>query len=392
MAPAKRQKTSTSSPTASGYATADARDPQPPRADRGSSAPDADLVVEPEVLMCPITGIMFRDPVMVFESGHTYERSAVLSHFERDGAKDPLTGRALSSMMVTTNRTVRQMVRDWLDRHPDVTPDRWDSRELLEPSEDVGVLRTWRAMCSPLQEMWPVNEQPEHWKGVTMENGSVVELVLDEFDLTGAMPAEIGQLIGQLTSLVKLNLSHNQLTSVPAEIGQLTSLQVLGLSDNQLTSVPAEIGQLTSLTELKLYNNKLTNVPAEIGQLTSLTELCLGDNKLTSVPAEIRQLTSLVKLNLSHNQLESLPAEIGLLTSLKVLNLNHNQLWSVPAEFGLLTSLKVLNLNHNQLESLPAEIGQLTSLERLNLYSNQFEEVPAAIRRLEAAGCFVIPW
>ena len=112
MAPAKRQKTSTSSPTASGYATADARDPQPAHADRDSSAPDADLVAEPEEPLCPITRIMFRDPVVVVESGHTYERSAVLSHFERDGAKDPLTGRALSSMMVTTNRTVRQMVRD----------------------------------------------------------------------------------------------------------------------------------------------------------------------------------------------------------------------------------------------------------------------------------------
>ena len=302
--------------------------------------------MEPEVLMCPITVIMFRDPVMVFESGHTYERSAVLSHFERDGAKDPLTGRALSSMMVTTNRTVRQMVRDWLDRHPDVTPDRWDSRELLEPSEDVGVLRTWRAMCSPLQEMWPVNEQPEHWKGVTMENGSVVELVLDEFDLTGAMPAEIGQLIGQLTPLKVLNLNHSQLTSVPAEIGQLTSLQVLGLGCIELTSLPAEIWQLTSLTRLDLGGNQLTSVPAEIGRLTSL----------------------------------------------KVLNLDHNQLTSVPAEIGQLKSLKVLDLRGNLLRNLPAEIGQLTSLERLNLNDNQLTCVPAAIRGLEAAGCFVIPY
>ena len=139
MAPAKRQKTSSSSPTASGYATADARDPQPPRADRDLSAPDADLVVEPEELLCSITRTMFRDPVMVVESGHTYERSAVLTHFERDGAKDPITGRALSSTTVTTNRTVRQIVQAWLDRHPDVTPDGWDSRELLEPSEDDGI-------------------------------------------------------------------------------------------------------------------------------------------------------------------------------------------------------------------------------------------------------------
>ena len=102
-------------------------------------SPDADLVVEPEVLLlCPITRTMFRDPVVVVDSGHTYERIAVLSHFDRNGAKDPLTGRALSSTKVTTNRTVRQFVQAWLDRHPGVTPDGWDSRELLEPSEDDG--------------------------------------------------------------------------------------------------------------------------------------------------------------------------------------------------------------------------------------------------------------
>ena len=39
--------------------------------------------------------------------------------------------------------------------------------------------------------------------------------------LTGAVPAEIGQ----LTSLTRLYLGGNQLTSVPAEIGQLTSLR-----------------------------------------------------------------------------------------------------------------------------------------------------------------------
>ena len=108
-----------------------------------------------------------------------------------------------------------------------------------------------------------MNEQPEHWEGVTIENGRVVELDLDEFGLTGAVPAEIGQ----LTSLKALKLGYNELTLLPAEIGQLTSLRWLELHYNQLTSVPAEIGQLTSLTHLNLDHNQLTSVPAEICEL-----------------------------------------------------------------------------------------------------------------------------
>ena len=141
-------------------------------------------------------------------------------------------------------------------------------------------------MCPDLQERWLVNEQSEHWEGVMMQDGRVVELDLDEFGLTGAVPAEIGQ----LTSLDRLDLRENELTSVPAEIGQLTSLTELKLYRNKLTSVPAEIGQLTSLERLYLGGNQLTSVPAEIGQLTSLKVLHLSGNKLTRVPAAIREL------------------------------------------------------------------------------------------------------
>ena len=200
------------------------------------SGPDADLDAEPDaepdVLVCPITRTVFRDPVVVVVSGHTYERSAILEHFRRNGARDPLTNCALSSTKVKTNWVVRQIVQDWLDKHPDVTPDGWDSRELLEPSMDdgttrtfddegdVGVLRTWRAMCPELQERWPEAARPEQWRGVTIENGRVVKLDLEEIGLTGAVPAEIGQ----LTALRVLYLHENQLTRVPAKIGHLTSL------------------------------------------------------------------------------------------------------------------------------------------------------------------------
>jgi leucine-rich repeat protein SHOC2 len=380
------------------------------------SAPDADLDAEPEELMCPITRAVFRDPVMVVDSGHTYEKSAILSHFKCNGARDPLTNCALSSTKVMTNWVVRQIVQAWLGKHLDVTPDGWDSRELLEPSKDdgtrtfddegdVGVLRTWRAMCPELQERWPEAARPEDWEGVEMENGRVVELVLgsglEEFGLTGAVPAEVGRLsalrvlsladneltslpaeIGQLTALERLYIGGNQLTSLPAEIGQLTALERLYIGGNQLTSVPAEIGQLTSLTWLDLGGNQLTSVPVEIVQLTSLTVLGLDSNRLTIVPAEIGQLTSLKELRLYSNKLTSLPAEIGQLTSLEALYLDNNQLTSVPPEIGQLTSLRELYLRRNRLTSVPAEIGQLTSLNWLNLSGNQLTSLPAEIGRL----------
>jgi len=346
MAPSKRRKTSDVSGNASaGVQTrrsASARGDLP-------DAPNADLDAEPEVLMCPITRAMFRDPVIVVVSGHTYERSDILSHFKCNGAKDPLTNCALSSTKVTTNWVVRPIVQAWLDKHPGVTPDGWDSCELLEPSkddgtrlfdgDDVGVLRTWRAMCPELQDRWPEDEQPEDWEGVTIENGRVVELVLESWGLTAA---------------------------VPAEIGRLSALRVLILADNELTSLPAEIGQLTSLEQLYLFNNELTTLPAEIGQLFSLEVLDLTANQLTSPPAEIGRLTSLTTLLLEGNQLTTLLTEIG-----------------------QLASLEVLGLGDNQLTSLPVEIGRLTALEELYLELNLLTSVSAVIRELRAAGCRV---
>ena len=344
MAPSKRRKTSAASQPGAENATFDVQTRRSASAWGDlPDAPNADLDAEPEEFMCPITRAVFRDPVMVVDSGHTYERNDILEHFRRNGAKDPLTRRALSSTKVMTNWAVRNVVQAWLDKHPGVTPDGWDSRELLEPSkddgtfDDEGVLRTWRAMCPELQGRWSEDKQPEDWEGVTMENGRVVKLALEDFDLTGALPAEIGR----LSALTELNLGDNHLTSLSAEIGQLNSLEVLDLVGNQLTSVPAEIGQLTSLERLNLNGNQLTSVPAEIGQLTSLEELGLGGNQLTSLPAEIGQLTALRQLNLNGNRLTSVPAEIGQLTSLMHLELDDNLLKSLPAEIWQLTSLEL---------------------------------------------------
>ena len=186
-------------------------------------------------------------------------------------------------------------------------------------------------------------------------------------DWYGVRKDESGRVTG-------LNLSRNELSGpLPAELGNLTSLEHLNLDNNQLSGpLPAELGNLTSLTSLSLDNNRLSGpLPAELGNLTSLRSLHLGNhwafgsNKLSGpIPAELGDLTSLEYLDISRNELSGpIPAELGNLTSLKSLDLSLNQLTGpIPAELGNLTSLETLGLGLNQLTGpIPAELGNLSA-------------------------------
>jgi Leucine-rich repeat (LRR) protein/PKD repeat protein len=235
---------------------------------------------------------------------------------------------------------------------------------------------------------WLVTNTPSDWYGVTVSSGNVSIIAFWNNNLTGSIPAELGN----LTALQFLNLPISQLTgSIPTELGNLTALQGLNLSHNQLTgSIPPELGNLTVLEELNLTANQFTgSIPAELGNLTALYGLSLENNQLTgSIPAELGDLTALYGLNLVDNQLTgSIPAELGNLTALHYLNMAYNQLsGSIPTELGNLKSLQGLSLSNNQLTgSIPAELGNLTELYSLALYTNQLTgSIPAQLGNLMA--------
>ena len=90
-----------------------------------------------------------------------------------------------------------------------------------------------------------------------------------------------GESYTDLTTLKVLNLSYNQLTSLPDSISRLTNLRWLYLSYNQLTSLPESIGRLTNLRWLHLSDNQLTSLPDWIGRLTNLEDLDLSNNQLS---------------------------------------------------------------------------------------------------------------
>ena len=254
---------------------------------------------------------------------------------------------------------------------------------------------------------WSSNEPLDEWYGVTVHNGRVTSLLLDNNQLTGSIPAELGGLanlqllwlqdnqlmgsipaeLGDLANLQNLYLNRNQLTgSVPVELGDLANLQQLYLDNNQLTgSVPAELGDLANLQQLTLNNNQLSgSIPAELGGLANLQHLFLDNNQLTgSIPAELGDLANLQQLTLNNNQLSgSIPAELGGLANLQLLYLNNNQLsGSIPAELGGLANLQLVYLDNNQLTgSIPAELGDLANLQQLTLNNNQLTgSIPAEL-------------
>ena len=341
---------------------------------------------EPEELMCPITRTLFRDPALVVDSGQTYERKAIRSHFRQARASaprgtpvmDPVTRTPLYNTRTVVNWVARRCVEAWLQRHPERTPEGWDSRELgpaggfkgVRP-EDLDALNTlaW-TMDAARVHRWPskgdVHQQDaSEWEGVYFEDGRVMELDLERSDVTGAVP----KVIGAFTAMETLDLSGNEITSVPKEIGACVSLRRLVLTGNRLKTLPKAIGQLASLKTLLISENELKTLPAEIGNLTQLEHLDVSWNKINTVPSSIARITD----------------------TLKALNLQGNRLMTVPKEFGNLASLEFLNLADNDIRAIPRELGYLESIDEMDLSNNAgLMSLPESVLLLKWEGASIL--
>jgi Leucine-rich repeat (LRR) protein len=158
----------------------------------------------------------------------------------------------------------------------------------------------------------------------------------------------------QLSLLLSLNLSNNQLSSFPEHfLNSLSSLESLDLSSNRLSLFPS-ISTNAQLKFLNLSQNQLSAFPMITIDLPSLSQLFLSYNAIPSldVSSLLFIASSLSELLLYNNHLSSLPSEIEYCQQLKVLDLSNNNLSDLPAAVGYLPQLTHCKLEGNCIRTI----------------------------------------
>ncbi|XP_011068121.1 PREDICTED: leucine-rich repeat and calponin homology domain-containing protein 1 isoform X3 [Acromyrmex echinatior] len=173
-------------------------------------------------------------------------------------------------------------------------------------------------------------------------------------DLSKNRFSELPEEVTEFSFLEKLHLYHNAIRIIPETVVMLQSLNYLDLSRNQLTSLPREICRLP-LQTLLVAHNRLASLPDELGRMTVLAELDAGCNEITSLPPRMGDLAQLRSLDLRSNLLVHLPIELTYLRLVK-LDISGNRISVLPNEMRKMKSLVDFKLSDNPLTSPPASL------------------------------------
>ncbi|KGL84419.1 Leucine-rich repeat and calponin homology domain-containing protein 3, partial [Tinamus guttatus] len=173
------------------------------------------------------------------------------------------------------------------------------------------------------------------------------------------------------------DLSRNRLSELPAEACHFVSLESLNLYQNCIRCIPEAILNLQSLTFLNISRNQLSTLPVHLCSLP-LKVLIAGNNKLVSIPEEIGQLRQLTELDVSCNEIQTIPPQIGNLECLRDLNVRRNNLVRLPEELAELPLIR-LDISCNKITTIPVCYRNLRHLQTIMLENNPLQSPPAQI-------------
>jgi len=131
-------------------------------------------------------------------------------------------------------------------------------------------------------EKWDISQPVSTWPGITVDNGTVVSLILKGNNLKGDISFVAWNNLPNLRELILYQNSSLKGELLNSGIENLTNLEALSLGENDLSgSLPADFSNLKNLKLLDLSNNNFTgSIPTSWYSL-KLEVLDLSDNQLT---------------------------------------------------------------------------------------------------------------
>ncbi|XP_075058492.1 DISP complex protein LRCH3 isoform X2 [Mixophyes fleayi] len=219
---------------------------------------------------------------------------------------------------------------------------------------------------------------PAAWNR-SLERALEEAAVTGSLNLSGRKLREFPRSAAQqdLSDTTQADLSRNRLCEIAAEICHYVSLESLNLYQNCIRYVPEATLNLQALTFLNLSRNQLTSLPGHLCSLP-LKVLIASNNKLDSLPEEIGLLRHLTELDVSCNEIQALPTQIGKLESLRDLNIRRNHLVQLPEELAELPLVR-LDFSCNKICSIPVCYRNLRHLQTITLDNNPLQSPPAQI-------------
>lgn len=162
------------------------------------------------------------------------------------------------------------------------------------------------------------------------------------------------------------------LDSFPKELYELEdTLEVLDLTDNNLSTLPDDFYRFKKLKRLFLSNNQFNHVPKILAKLPVLSMVGIRNNKIkifeeNALPLSTRWLI------LTDNELTSLPQSIGDLKLLQKCMLSGNKLTILPDSLSKCSNLELLRIAANKLTTFPTTLLSLPKLSWLAYSGNPF--------------------
>uniref|UniRef100_A0AAV2KYN5 LRRC8 pannexin-like TM region domain-containing protein n=1 Tax=Knipowitschia caucasica TaxID=637954 RepID=A0AAV2KYN5_KNICA len=207
---------------------------------------------------------------------------------------------------------------------------------------------------------------------------------LTELEIVRCDLERIPHAVFSLTSLQELDLKENNLRSIEEIISfqHLRKLTCLKLWYNSIMYIPEHIKKLTSLERLNFSHNKIEILPSHLFLCNKLRYLDLSNNDIRFIPPEVGVLQSLQYFSVTCNKIENLPDELFFCKKLKTLKLGKNSLSILSPKVSYLVALTYLDLKGNHFEVLPQDLLYCRALKRSGLIVEEalFETLPSDVR------------